>query len=403
MAQLVPILLQPVIRRVFLPEAFGVYSVYLSVIGIIITITSLKFELAIVLPKKRVWAINLLGLTLVLSFIICSILQLITIWKQESLNAFFNISSFYSNTIYFLPLGAFLITINQNFNFFLIRQKDFLGSSINKVSRRAAEGVLQLTFGYSKVSYGLVFSDVIGNFVNLIIAIFQSYRKGFSFRLINYKGMKEVAIQYQDYPRYNLIPSLLSASAFLLPVIIINKTFSAEMAGYFDLSKLLLSIPLALISRALSNVLLQRVSAKYLQRESLLSDLKPIFYFVLLIALLEVLIVLLFGKSLFVLFFGQNWGFSGEISKTLVWSYALNFILAPFTDVLIALRKIKTYSYWQVSYFAAIISLFFLKSVSFTTFLLYFISIEIFCYIFLAILIFVQIRRYEDLVTKPVF
>jgi hypothetical protein len=104
-----------------------------------------------------------------------------------------------------------------------------------------------------------------------------------------------------------------------------------------------------------------------------------------------------------VLFFGQNWGFSGEISKTLVWSYALNFILAPFTDVLIALRKIKAYSYWQVSYFAAIISLFFLKSVSFTTFLLFFVSIEIFCYIFLAILIFVQIRRYEDLVVKPVF
>lgn len=48
--------------------------------------------------------------------------------------------------------------------------------------------------------------------------------------------------------------------SFLIPTILINKFYSAEYAGYYDLSKMVLSIPLALIAGSVANVLLQRFS-----------------------------------------------------------------------------------------------------------------------------------------------
>ncbi|HOY73393.1 MAG TPA: oligosaccharide flippase family protein, partial [Tenuifilaceae bacterium] len=53
LAQAIPILLQPFLRRYFSPHDFGVYSVYSSLIGILLVISSFRYEQAIVLPKRN--------------------------------------------------------------------------------------------------------------------------------------------------------------------------------------------------------------------------------------------------------------------------------------------------------------------------------------------------------------
>ncbi len=52
LAQLIPILLQPILRRFYSPEVFGAYSVYLSLVGILYVLSSLRYEMAIPLPRN---------------------------------------------------------------------------------------------------------------------------------------------------------------------------------------------------------------------------------------------------------------------------------------------------------------------------------------------------------------
>src|SRR5450759_598427 len=73
-AQLISILLQPVLRRFFSPETFGTYSVYLSIVGIITVISSLRYDDAIVLPKNDKESANVLFLSLISNFIISVLL-----------------------------------------------------------------------------------------------------------------------------------------------------------------------------------------------------------------------------------------------------------------------------------------------------------------------------------------
>ncbi len=115
---------------------------------------------------------------------------------------------------------------------------------------------------FAKISHGLIYGDLIGKLANVISGIFQGMKAGLSLRLYSPAMMKKVLVKYSEYPKFNVIPSIMSACSFLLPAILINKFFSSENAGFFDLSKLLLSIPLALVATSISNVMLQRVSER---------------------------------------------------------------------------------------------------------------------------------------------
>ena len=187
----------------------------------------------------------------------------------------------------------------------------------------------------------------------------------------------------------------MEACSFLLPVIMINKFFSSASTGYFDLCKLLLSVPLALIATSLSNVLLQRISERDRLKLSIKGDLLNVLKIISLIVFTEIAVILLFGDDLFRLFFGPKWEISGRISRILVWSFAFNFLTSSFSSIFISLKKIKLLSIWQIFYFAAIIMLVFFNHLSFESFLKVYVTIEVICSSIVSILLLNVVARYE--------
>jgi len=290
---------------------------------------------------------------------------------------------------------VFLYNTYQSFNYWLIRKKRFYAVSSNKLIRRGFEGVSQVIFALIKFPKGLIIADIIGQFSNVVSVVFQSFKNGFGFEQVNSKNLKSVLVKYSDFPKFNLIPAFMSACSYLLPPLFITKYFSIEFSGYFDLSKLLLSIPLALVATSFSNVLLQKISEKFIKKESFRDDFKPVLLITLGISLAELAIILLFGISLFKIIFGNTWGFSGEISKYLVLPFVLNFIVSTFSCLFISMRKIKIYSIWQLFYFISILCLLFFKNLVFIDFLKVYVIIEIICNITLLIVMFLIVSRYE--------
>jgi O-antigen/teichoic acid export membrane protein len=394
-AQLIPVLLQPVLRRYYTPEAFGAYSVYLSLVGMLAIISSLKYDLAIILPKKDKDAANIFFLTLFISLAFNLLSIIIIVILRKHLLVFLNLPEKYSKYLLFVPLGTFLYSFYQSINYWLTRKKGFLALSINKFIRRGFEGFAQVVFKFIKIPSGIIYGDIIGHFANIISGLYQGWKSDLRLIMVSPAKLKYVANKYSDFPRYNLIPSFMSACSFLLPAILLNKFYSSEYVGYFDLSKLLLSVPLALISTSISSVLLQNLTEKFQNSRSMKKDLMLILSIVTFIDVAEILIILFFGVFLFKLFFGENWGFSGTISQILVWSYAMNFFVASFSAIFISLNKIKMLSVWQIFYFIAILSLSFFKHLSFLNFLKVYVLIEVICYLISIGLMLTIILSYE--------
>jgi len=395
LAQLIPILLQPILRRYYAPEAFGSYTVYLSIVGILIIISSLKYELAIIMPRSDKHAVNLFFLTVGLSFVFnLTMLLIILIWKAVFLD-FLNIPEKFASALYFIPLGTFLYSYYQSANYCLIRKKRFMAITRNKFIRRGSEGASQVGFKFINASYGLIWGDLVGHVTNVISVTYQVMKIGIRINLASHNKIRYVFRKYIDYPKFNVIPSFMSACSYLLPAILINKFYTPENAGYFDLTKLVLSIPFALIATSISNVLLQSVSEKFKKGESFIKELKPILAVVTVIAGLEIAVILLFGVDLFVLVFGDVWEVSGQISRILIWSFVLNFVVGSFGSIFIAMGKIRILSLWQLVYFMAILSLLFFKAYGFVDFLRVYVIIEVVCYILISLLLIVLITGYE--------
>lgn len=52
-AQAIPIAISPILTRIYTPDDFGVFALFLAISSVFGSISTAKYELAIALPKKR--------------------------------------------------------------------------------------------------------------------------------------------------------------------------------------------------------------------------------------------------------------------------------------------------------------------------------------------------------------
>lgn len=395
-AQLIIIAFQVVLRRVFSPEDFGAFAVYMSVVGIAITIISLRFEQTILLPKQHSDGIKLTKLSIIIAFVLSAVFAMLLFLLSEWFMNFIGLDEAYKHWLIYLPLSVLLFGIYQALNYLLLRFKLYSTSGSNKVIRRVTEGVTQSGFGSLGNSLGLVMGDVIGHIVIISRSIFKLREKTY---LLDTTGTtstyRELIKKFQDFPVKNTIPALLNTLSRLLPIIIISKLFSQEITGYFDLARVVLILPLSLITVSLNQVFVQQFSQKRNNKQSIKKESLAMFYGLLSISICFVLAIKLFGIPLFEIVFGEQWTSSAHYAQILVWAFAFKFVISPFNASFVAFEKIGIGSIWQTIYFLLIISLLYFKFDSFESFLIYYVVIELIAYFIVGIINFTILYRYE--------
>ena len=77
-AQAIPILISPILTRIYSPSEFGILAIYISLLSILSVISTGKYELAIMLPDDEEEAIQLIWLSFFMSVISSVIIFLCT-------------------------------------------------------------------------------------------------------------------------------------------------------------------------------------------------------------------------------------------------------------------------------------------------------------------------------------
>jgi O-antigen/teichoic acid export membrane protein len=172
--------------------------------------------------------------------------------------------------------------------------------------------------------------------------------------------------------------------------------YGSEVTGFFDLSRMCLALPLALISVSISQVLFQNLSEKIREKKSI----KPLISKTAQMLGIVSLVMIVFGYFLsvpvFKFVFGERWELSGVMTKILIVSYGLKFIVSPLSITFNALEKISVSSMWQVFYFLAIGTLFFLDRLDLETFLFVYMGIDLVSYGIYFLLLLWQLKKYEN-------
>ncbi len=399
LAQFIALGFQLVTRRLYSPADFGAYAVYFSLVSILVSLVSLQYNKAIVLPKYDRLSTNLLGGSTIIIGIFSFLILLSIIIARPFWTRIIEFPENYSKWLYFLPVTVFLLASYEGINYWLIRVKAFKASAINKVVRRTGEGATQSGIGFLKHPFGILAGDLVGNLLNFLSGIYQASKHGFKFKDIKISQIRLMLYRYRDFPKFYAIPTLFNTISLSLPILIINKLYTETIVGYFDLSRIVLAVPLAIITTSLSQVLLQRISDKKNNRKPIQSDIINLAGILSLLVLAGILFIEIFAENIFQIF-GSQYIISGVYTKILIFSYGIKFIVSPLSVVFVGLERIKIGALWQIMYFCLLMCLFLFEGLEIIDFLKILVGIDLFCYTVYFIFIYFVVNQYDKSILR---
>jgi O-antigen/teichoic acid export membrane protein len=395
LAQLIPVALQPFLRRMYDDNEFGVFAQFYSLVSILSIVANLRFSNSIVIPKNDREALGILYGSIWLNTFFSILIWIVLAFFGTTIYAYLGLSQELNQYTWILPLSVFLVATNFAFNFWLTRKKKFIGIALNKGARRVSEGGAQLSLRYLMSKGGLIIGTLVGDLFNLLMFLFQFKKSDGSFKRTSIKVVLTSLRKQKEFPKYSLIPSLLNVVSTDMPVFLIAAMYSKAIVGQYDGSRQLLAIPLALISVSLSQVLYQRIVELNHENKPILPLIRQNFFVLFSMAIVGILIMFPFGVEIHTFIFGNNWELAGEMSSVLVFSYAIKFIISPLSISFIALKKLKISAIWQALYFVCIFSLIWIENVQVLDFMYYLVLIDLAAYLIYGALIWLTLYKHD--------
>lgn len=340
-AQIIALLAAPVLTRLYGPEDFGVWALFISITAIIGIIACLRYELSIMLPESDEDAINLLALSILFVLIITVVtIPLIYLFKDPLVLALN--SPQLGNYVWLIPPFVFLNGIFLALNYWNSRTKHFKRLSFARVSSSLSSTGTQIGAGMGgyATGIGLIGGTFVGKFVSTIVLFGQIWKddKKLFQASTKPKKMIEGMKRHRKFPLVNSWSALLNTTSWQLPVFLLTFYFSPAIVGFYSLGFRLLQMPMSFIGESISQVFFQRASVA--KSENTLDLLvENVFRILVIIGLFPILTVTIVGSDLFSVIFGQAWTEAGVYAQILsIWAFVW-FISSPLSTIYIVMEK----------------------------------------------------------------
>ena len=259
-ANLISILALIVLTRLYSPQDFGIASVYISILSIATVISSLRLNVAIPIPKSDQDGFSLLISCILLStFVSVLIAIFLNLYPEYFVSLIYQPSL--ENFLWMIPLGIFFGSIYNSLQFWATRKERFKDIAYTNVSRSFFGSITQIILGiYIFGPFGLI----LGHMIYACIGIYKLGKpiikiKNISFPNIN--KLKKVLYEYKKFPVFSFPESIFNTLGQYIPFIIIA-SFAGSEAGFLFIAIRIMSMPVTLIGRSISQVYLSEARNK---------------------------------------------------------------------------------------------------------------------------------------------
>ncbi|MFA7273240.1 MAG: oligosaccharide flippase family protein [Crocinitomicaceae bacterium] len=330
LAQIISILISPILTRIYSPEEFGAFTILVSIYGMLALVTGGRYEVAILLPKRKGEASNLMVLSLFFNLIF-SIFVFVVLFVLD----YFWIDNKLGIWYYLIPVFVFLVGFVQILNTWFNRRKMYNEIAVNKISSSLFTNGFSLFFGFLKMNFnGLMGGALVASLVNFLVVLYQ-IKKDFQYvvRTSSLNQLKKLATEYKRFPLVNSFQSVLDATQINGLIYIISGLFGQLIVGVFSLSLRILLAPMNFIGGAISQVFYQEASDRYNQDKPLMPLVNRTLKQTGLLISVVLLVLLFFGPQLFAFVFGERWREAGVYAQILSPWVCLDFVRAPLSQI----------------------------------------------------------------------
>ncbi len=340
-AQVLGILVAPLLTRLYAPEAFGLSALFASITSIISVIVCMRYEASIMLPESDEKAANLLSVSLGFVVLVSSLTGL-TVWLgRQSLVHWLSVPEL-GSYLWLVPLAVFVAGVFQALNYWNSRTGHFGRLSIARVTSSVTTSIVQLGAGYAGYVTGgsLISAGVIGSVASTLVLSGQIWRddKSLFRHSISWRDMVLGLKQHRKFPLYSTWSALLNSISWHMPVFLLMAFFSSEVVGYYSLGTRLLRLPMSLIGSAIAQVFFQRAAEAKVDG-TLSAVVESTFQRLVTLGLFPMLLLTFIGRDIFVVVLGDNWAEAGVYVQILsIWMFFW-FISSPLFTLVSVLEK----------------------------------------------------------------
>lgn len=337
-AQAIPIAISPILTRIYTPEDFGVFALYVSLASVMSVVATGRYELAIMLPKKDEDAMNVVVLSIAIAFLVSFISLVIVSVFNESITDLLGNPEI-SKWLYFIPLTVLLTGMYQSFNYWLNRKKYYKKLAEGKIWRSGTTAVTNLGMGVghtgcSGLIVGSVFGQVFATFI-LGKLVWISYLN----KMIHIDRYRIFTLfkKYKNFPIFNVPNALIDAVRLSGINILIARFFTVGILGQFSLAWKMVQVPVSLLGGSMAQVFFQEISQTQDVQlyEKVIRFLKKSF----LAALPIFITIYLFAPEIFSFVFGEKWKLAGEAASVMAPWLFLNFMSMPLANIFIVMNR----------------------------------------------------------------
>lgn len=329
------------LTRLFSTEIFGMYMLFSSSILILKPIISLQYELAILLPKEDKYAINILSLSGIITFVMSFFLLIVILIFKNKILYFFEIEKL-SYFIYFIPLSTFLAGIINSLNFWNNRKNNFKSIAIGGLVKSTSMSSSQIATGLSTFkNIGLIPGVILSQFFQLLYLFKETSQSIIKLKSeISIHRMFILFKKYKDIPIYNTLINFLNTLSNEIPTLMITKYFGLSSVGIYGLAIKVGRAPSGIIQESVGQVFFNKANETYNKNENLQEVVKKTALNLLKISAFIFLPLFIVSYFLHVIF-GQEWIQSENFLRILIpWLFVM-FISSPLTNLIIILNKQK--------------------------------------------------------------
>lgn len=336
-AQAIPILLTPLLTRIYSPEEFGIFAVYSTVASFVAMISNGRYCLSIILPKSKDKAETLVLISSLFTIFTGVLFSIILIFIGKNFFSALNIESVIQYTP-FLIVTIILVGLYEALFYYGLREKMYRILAVNVIVQASVLIVLRLTSGYmGYTSVGLILSYLGSYLVSYILLLVRSKIQ------INFKDLKKnskhLLSEYSNFPRFSLLSDILSTLANNSPNIFLNKIFGSTSAGYFSISDKVLGSPIWFVTSSVGDVFKQEASEQYRNGGSCKTVFTKTSRALFLIGIVPFLLIVLFVPTFVPFLFGENWAPAGEYIRIFSVMYFSSFVVNPVSYIIFIVNK----------------------------------------------------------------
>jgi O-antigen/teichoic acid export membrane protein len=331
-AQVINFIFSVILTRIYTPGAFGSLSVFLAILAFFLVFSCGKYDVAIVATHSRNDAVELLRMSLIITFFtaLISLIMIIAVYIVPL--------NFYNNTpvrtwLFLIPLSLILLSIFQALWMWNVREKRFKDIFVIRPVEAFITGGLSVSL-LSLKGLGLLLGTLIGQISSTILLIIITIRKdSLKIFYFSWKEVKHVALKYSHFPKFNIMQGfveMLQASAIVL---IASNYFPAALIGLYALCMRVLQVPVRLVILPFSHVFFAEASDIYRNGKSLYQLVRRTLIHTSLLSLPLPIFLMFAGPFVFGLVFGAQWKEAGEYARILSPWIFFDILRAPIVQI----------------------------------------------------------------------